>query len=512
MSNAETTANGTPALSNTTLAAIGAAGRVSVPAYDRGAVTAGIVHFGVGGFHRAHQAMVIDDLLASGDATNWGICGVGVLEQDRHMKEVMDDQDGLYTLVLKHPDGHREARVIGSIIEYLLAVDDPEAVIEKMASPEIRIVSLTITEGGYNFDQVTGAFDESNQAVQHDVVPGATPTTVFGFVAEALSRRRKRGIDPFTIMSCDNIQGNGHIARTMFTAFARLVDPELAEWMDANVHFPNSMVDRITPVTSDDDRTEVRDRFGIDDRWPVVAEPFFQWVLEEDFPLGRPSYEKAHVQIVEDVEPYELMKLRLLNASHQGLCYFGYLSGYRYAHEASSDPDIAAFLLGYMNDEATPTLSPVPGIDLDDYKRTLIERFSNPEVRDTLARLCAESSDRIPKWLVPVIRSQLETGGSIARSAAIVASWARYDEAEDESGQPITIVDRLKDELVPLAKSQRQHPTAFIENTKLFGDLAQNERFVSAYVEALTMIFEKGAHHTVAHYAHPTSAVASPVL
>jgi mannitol 2-dehydrogenase len=308
-------------------------------------------------------------------------------------------------------------------------------------------------------------------------------------------------------MSCDNIQGNGHVARKMFTAFARLVNPELAEWMDVNVHFPNSMVDRITPVTSDDDRTEVRDRFGIDDQWPVVAEPFFQWVLEDDFPLGRPPYENARVQVVEDVEPYELMKLRLLNASHQGLCYFGYLSGYRYAHEATGNPDIAAFLMGYMNEEATPTLSAVPGIDLDDYKRTLIERFSNPEVRDTLARLCAESSDRIPKWLLPVVRSQLETGGPIARSAAIIASWARYDEAEDESGQPIKIVDRLSDELVPLAKSQRQHPTAFIENTKLFGDLAQNERFVEAYLEALTMLFTKGARDTVIHYAHPRSTV-----
>ena len=488
-------------LTDETLGQIGADGAVSVPRYDRSAVTAGIVHFGVGGFHRAHQAMVVDDLLGAGEATDWGICGVGVLEQDRRMKQVMDDQDCLYTLVLKHPDGRREARVIGSIVDYLLAVDDPGAVVERMASPAIRIVSLTITEGGYNFDQVTGEFDADNVDVRHDLEPGALPRTVFGLVAAALERRRERGIEPFTVMSCDNIQGNGHVARTMFTAFARLKSPELADWMDANVSFPNSMVDRITPVTSDTDRAEVRNSLGIADEWPVVAEPFFQWVLEDDFPLGRPPYEHASVQVVHDVEPYELMKLRLLNASHQGLCYFGYLSGYRYAHEACADPAITAFLLGYMIDEAMPTLLPVPGIDLDVYSKTLIERFSNPEVQDTLARLCAESSDRIPKWLLPVVRAQLDAGGPIARSAAIVASWARYAEGVDESGQEIVVVDRLADELVPRALSQRQHRTAFIENSRLFGDLSENDRFVAAYLDALDMLIEKGAHATVTHFS-----------
>jgi len=490
-------------LSNQTLPEIAAAGLVSVPGYDRSAVTAGIVHFGVGGFHRAHQAMVIDDLLNEGSPgiTDWGICGVGVLEQDRRMKQVMDDQDGLYTLVLKHPDGRREARVIGSIVEYLLAVDDPDAVVEKMASPDIRIVSLTITEGGYNFDQITGEFDLETPAVQHDLEPNAQPTTVFGFIAAALARRRERGIEPFTVMSCDNIQGNGHVAQKMITAFARAKDAELGEWMSTAVRFPNSMVDRITPVTSDEDRAEVVSQFGIDDEWPVVAEPFFQWVLEDDFSLGRPAYEDARVQVVADVEPYELMKLRLLNASHQGLCYFGYLSGYRYAHEACADPAIVAFLLGYMKREAEPTLLPVPGIDLDEYEATLIERFSNPEVRDTLARLCAESSDRIPKWLVPVIRLNLENGGEITRSAAIVASWARYAEGVDEEGREIVVVDRLADELVPLARSQAEHPTAFIENTKLFGDLAQNDQFVAAYLEALESLHAVGAHATVTRYA-----------
>ena len=473
-------------------------GSVQLPNYDRSMVTTGIVHFGVGGFHRAHQAMVIDELMNEGKALDWGICGVGVLPVDARMKHVMESQDCLYTLVEKHADGSRSARVIGSIVEYLFAPDDPEAVIEKLASRATRIVSLTVTEGGYNFNQQTGEFDETNPGVVADLVENAAPSTVFGLVVEALIRRKGRGIPPFTIMSCDNIQGNGDVARKMFSAFAELRDPAVAEWMRRSVAFPNSMVDRITPVTTTDDIAEIAARFDIHDQWPVVCEPFFQWVVEDNFPQGRPPLEEARVQVVEDVEPYELMKLRLLNASHQGMCYFGYLSGYRYAHEAAADPAIAAFLLGYMDDEATPTLKPVPGIDLDGYKRTLIERFANPEVRDTLARLCAESSDRIPKWLVPVIREQLATGGEIVRSAAIVASWARYAEGVDELGEPIDVVDRLKDTLVPLAQSQHQHPLAFISNESLFGSLAREPRFVAAYEHALLSLFTHGAHATVA--------------
>lgn len=470
---------------------------VAVPGYDRSGITVGIVHFGVGGFHRAHQAVVVDELLRRGEARDWGICGVGLLPGDSRMRDVLHAQGGLYTLVEKHPDGHREARVVGSIVDYLFAPDDPEAVIERLADPATRIVSLTITEGGYNFDQVTGAFDAETPAVAADLAPGAVPTTVFGFVVEALARRRERGIRPFTVMSCDNIQGNGEMARTVFSAFAALRDPALGEHVRDEVEFPNSMVDRITPVTTDDDRAMVREEFGIDDGWPVVAEPFFQWVLEDRFGDGRPPFEDAGVQLVADVEPYELMKLRLLNASHQGMCYFGVLSGYRYAHEATADPAIAAFLRDYMDVEATPTLRPVPGIDLDDYKSTLIERFANPAIRDTLARLCAESSDRIPKWLLPVVREQLARGGEVTRSAAIVASWARYAEGVDEHGEPIEVVDRLAEELVPLARSQAERPTAFIENRMLFGDLAEEPAFVEPYLAALDALHRSGARATV---------------
>jgi len=480
---------------------------IPVPSYDRSQVTVGIVHFGVGGFHRAHQAMYIDQLMEQGKALDWGICGVGVMPFDLKMKEAMHSQDCLYTLVLKAPDGSWEPRIIGSIVQYLYAPDDPEAVIEKMADPATRIVSLTVTEGGYNFSPVTGEFDDTNPAVQADLAPGAIPATTFGLITEALVRRRTRGIEPFTVMSCDNIQGNGHMAQKVFTAFARLRDPELGDWVADHVHFPNSMVDRITPVTTDEDRAQISQRFGVEDAWPVVCEPFTQWALEDKFTAGRPPFEDVGVQVVPDVVPYELMKLRLLNASHQALCYFGYLAGYRLVHEVAQDQLFANFLLDYMNREATPTLAPVPGIDLDAYKLKLIERFSNAAVRDTVARLCARSSERIPSWLVPVIRENLAAGRDVRLSAAVVASWARYAEGVDEHGEPITVVDRLADTVQRLAAQQRDDPLAFVKNRELFGDLATEQGFTEPYLNALNSLHSKGSRATLKALATRSTTV-----
>ncbi|AMM20192.1 mannitol dehydrogenase [Frondihabitans sp. PAMC 28766] len=472
--------------------------RVPTPSYDRSAVTTGIVHFGLGNFHRAHQAMYVDHLMNEGKALDWGITGIGVMPRDAQMRDVLAAQDHLYTLVLKHPDGTLEPHVIGSIHDFLYAPDDPEKVLALMASPSTRIVSLTVTEGGYNIDHVTGRFVLSAPAIVADLAVGAAPTTMFGFVTEALRRRRTAGVAPFTVMSCDNIQGNGDTANQTITAFATAKDAELGAWIEANVAFPNSMVDRITPVTFDADRQMVHDEFGIDDAWPVVAEPFEQWVLEDHFTLGRPPYQDAGVQVVDDVVPYELMKLRLLNASHQGMAYFGILSGFTYAHEASTDPLIAELLRRYMDEEATPTLDPVPGIDLDDYKATLMERFGNPAIRDTLARLAAESSDRIPKWLLPVVRKNLETGGPLTLSAAVVASWARYDEAVDEKGAPIEVVDQLRVELMEAASKNRDDDLAFLRNREVFGDLVDEPRFVEAYRRALATLHGDSAQAALA--------------
>jgi mannitol 2-dehydrogenase len=472
-------------------------GDVSVPRYDRGQVSTGIVHIGVGNFHRSHQAMYIDALMNNGTALDWGICGIGLQPSNRRIRDVLAAQDGLYTLVLRHGDGTWDARVIGSIVEFLFAPDDPDAAIEKLAAPATRIVSLTITEGGYNLDDVTGEFNSSDPEVLADLQPGAVPRTVFGIVTEALARRRERGIPAFTILSCDNIPGNGHVSQRAFTAFARLRDPGLAGWMTRHVRFPNSMVDRITPQTTETDRAELSRRFGIDDQWPVLCEPFTQWVLEDDFADGRPPLEDAGVQIVSDVEPYELMKLRLLNASHQALCYPGHLVGYRLVHEVATDPLFARFLLDYMTQEAIPTLRPVPGADLGQYANQLIERFSNPEVRDTVARLCTGGSDRIPKFLLPVIRQQLATGGPFTRSAAVVASWARYAEGTDENGARHEINDVLAPQLQAAARRQRAHRTAFLEdNREVFGELAGDARFTAVYSSILTALLDHGVRET----------------
>ena len=484
-----------PSLRANTLATC--AKRLPIPDYDRSRLEVGVVHFGVGGFHRAHQAMYHDRLMNQGQGLDWGICGVGVMPLDRRMKEVLDAQDGLYTLIEKHSDGTYEPRVIGAIAGYLFAPDDAEAVIGKMAARSTRIVSLTVTEGGYNLHHVTGEFDADNPGVVADLEPDAPPRTTFGLVTEALRRRRERGLVPFSVMSMDNLEGNGDLARRAFTAFARLRDAELGDWIEASAGFPNSMVDRITPQTTDEDRARLRERFDVSDRWPAVCEPYTQWVLEDEFSAGRPPYEDAGVQVVDDVRPYELMKLRLLNAGHQALCYFAYLAGYRLVHEAMRDPLFRQFLLAYMDEEGTPAVPAVPGIDLERYKQTLLERFSNPEVRDTVARLCAESSDRIPKWLLPVVRHQLRAGGAIERSAAIVASWARYAEGVDEQGGTIEVVDRLRERLMAAARRQREDPDVFIADREVFGDLIDDERFVAAYRGALRSLYERGARGTL---------------
>lgn len=470
---------------------------VATPNYDRSTLTAGIIHFGVGGFHRGHQAMYLDALMNEGRAKEWAICGMGVMPPDAHMRDVLKASDGLYTLVAKNPDGTRDVRVIGSIIDYVFAPDNPVAAVERLADPAIRIVSLTITEGGYNFDPVTGEFNLNDTAVKADLADPTNPRTVFGLVCAGLKLRHDRGITPFTVMSCDNIQGNGHVAELMFNSYAQALDPKFAEWMKTHVAFPNSMVDRITPVTTDADRTDIAEVYGIEDLWPVVCEDFCQWVLEDRFVDGRPPYEAAGVQVVQDVGPYELMKLRLLNASHQGLCYFGYLAGYSAVHDVARNPLFSHFLLRYMNEEATPTLAPLPGVDLDAYKLKLLDRFSNEYVADTVARLCAESSDRIPKWLMPVVRDNIATGGKVELSAAIVASWARYDEGIDEQGAPIKIVDRLAAKLNAVALQNRDDIDSFIAQRDIFGAVMDDERFRAAYEKVLRSLHEKGSVATL---------------
>jgi mannitol 2-dehydrogenase len=470
---------------------------VPTPRYDRSAVRAGIVHLGVGGFHRAHEALYVDRLLAAGH-TDWGICGVGTQPSDRRMRDVLRAQDGLYTLVVKHPDTRREMQVVGSLVDYLFAPDEPEAVVERLAAETTRIVSLTITEGGYPVDPLTGGFRPVEPSLLLDLQPDSRPTTVFGLVTEALARRRARGLPAFTVLSCDNVPRNGQVCRAAFSGFADRRDPGLGAWVREHVAFPSSMVDRITPGTTDEDRVAVSDVLGVTDEWPVACEGWLQWVLEDTWADGSPPWGEVGVQLVEDVHPYELMKLRLLNAGHQALGYLGYLAGYRTTDEACSDASFRAFVLGYMEHEATPTLLPVPGVDLEDYRRSLVERFANPAVRDTLARLCAESSDRISTFLLPVVREQLARGGPVDRSALVVAAWARYAEGVDEQGEPIVVVDRLLEPVRAAAARSREDPAAFLAELDMFGDLAGSAVFVAAFTRWLQVLRERGARAAVA--------------
>lgn len=471
-------------------------GPAELPGYDRERVTAGIVHLGVGAFHRSHQAVYLDELLQSGACMEWGVCGVGVLPADVTMRDALNRQRCLYT-VLSRGSGRLEARVVGSLINYLFSPDDPEAVIQVLASARTVIVSLTVTEGGYYIDATSGEFDQYHPDLQHDLEHPGAPRTHLGLMLEALVRRRAAGVPPFTVLSCDNIQGNGSIARAALVGLATARDGDLGQWIDAEVAFPNSMVDRITPRTTDFDRQEVEEQFGIRDAWPVTCEPFRQWVIEDTFPLGRPKLEAVGVQFVPDVYPYELMKLRLLNASHQTLGYFGFLCGYEYVHEACADPLFRSLLLRYMEREATPTLLPVPGVDLETYRETVVDRFANPAIRDTIARMCLESSTTIPTFVLPVIREQLAMGGEIRHAVAVVASWARYAEGVDEQGNAIDVVDRRAGELMLRARRQRQDATAFIRDNPLFDGLDTDQRFVDAFTRTLRSLHRVGTRCTL---------------
>lgn len=465
---------------------------IARPTYDRSNRVAGIVHVGVGGFHRSHEAYYTDQLLAADDAAAWGICGVGLRAADRKMATVLREQDFLYTLIVKHPDGKIENRVIGSLVDFLIGCDDPTAVIDKMASPETKIVSLTITEGGYNVDPNTGEFDAANPDAIHDVENPQSPRLVFGYLTAALRKRRDAGLPPFTIQSCDNIQHNGELTRKMVLGFAALQDAELANWIDRQVSFPNAMVDRITPVTTDADIAELRDSAGLKDAWPVTCEPFCQWVIEDNFCNGRPAWETVGAQFVPDVSPYEKMKLRLLNAGHSVLGILGSLAGFDTIDQCVSDDLFAKYLRAFMDREATPVLDAVAGIDLDDYKNTLIGRFGNPNIKDNLSRICLESSSKLPVFLLPTISENLQRGGSIQYAALVIAAWCVYsDTAVDQNGRELEITDAMKAELHQAARGTQADRLSFLKLKSVFGDLAENKRFADAYVGMLDAIDQR---------------------
>ena len=473
---------------------------IRVPTYQRNGLPHSIVHVGVGGFHRAHQAVYLDDLLHLPGNREWGMIGVGLLKHDARIRDAMRSQDCLYALVERGAVGE-SARIIGSIIDFIFAPEESESVLAKMASPDCRIVSLTITEGGYYVNSGTGEFDTDHPDIKRDLANPGKPACSFGYLIEALDRRRKRGLAPFTVMSCDNMQSNGDVTKKMLTAFAHLRDPVLGRWVADNVAFPNAMVDRITPATTDEHRALTREKFGIDDAWPVMTEPFKQWVIEDHFSQGRPAWDKVGAQMVADVLPYEKMKIRLLNASHQAMCYIGMLVGHTLAHEAMEDPRIRKLVQTMMDVEVTPHLPAVPGIDLAEYKKTLIERFANPAIRDQLARIGTEGSARIPKFVLPSVIDALPRGAPVKLMAFTVAAWFRYLTGKDDNGNPLPINDPMEARITETARRGGADPTAMLSLRELFGDeLPKANPFSQEVAQALKSFYEKGAKATLESY------------
>ena len=467
-------------------------GNVRKPSYDRSGLKTGIVHIGTGNFYRGHMAYYTDEILG-GDNHGWGICGIGIMEADERMYRALKSQDGLYTLMVREADGRPAARVIGSVVENLLGPDNHMAAIEKMAAPGVRIISLTITEGGYNFDVKTGHFIMSAPDIQWDLQHNHHPKTVFGYLTQAMKRRRARNSPGITLLSCDNIQQNGDTLRRMLMGFLQEAEPGLMPWVDDRVTFPNGMVDRITPATTPADISFLRDNYGIEDAWPVVCEPFVQWVVEDEFPHGRPPWEYAGVHFVSDVLPYEKMKIRLLNAGHSLLGLLGSLMGYGTVYEAVMDPLLKDLLRKFMDDEVTPLLGEMEGIDLEIYKESLIRRFANPFLEDRLSRICGGSSAKIPKFLLPTIKEQMVTGGTILIGTLVVAAWCLYSEREGTPGHTYEVEDGMRDILRQGAiESVTGDPLAFIRKEAIFGDLAHTSRFTETYIPLIHSLRDNG--------------------
>jgi mannitol 2-dehydrogenase len=465
--------------------------QITIPTFKREIFKTGIVHIGVGGFHRAHQAYYAHKLQEEFNVSEWGICGIGLREGDQKIHDVLQKQDGLYTLIVKHPNGKIESQIIGSIIDFKLGTNNSESVIDIMSHSDTKIVSLTITEGGYNFNPTTGEFDFENSDVQFELKNPNNPKTIYGFLTAALKNRRDEGLPAFTIMSCDNIQHNGDVAREMLLTFARKQNEDLAKWIEQEVCFPNSMVDRITPVTTQSDIDYLQDTFDLQDEWPVTCEPFIQWVIEDNFSNGRPEFEKVGVQFVPDVKPYEKMKLRLLNAGHSVLGILGAIHGHKTINACMEDETFIAYLRAFMDKEATLILDELGGIDLSAYKDSLQERFANPNIKDSVSRICSESSAKLPKFLISTIQENLVTGSSIEFGTLVLAAWCYYsDKGVDKDGQQIEIIDAMKVQLKQVASKTSQDPLAFIRQESLFGDLINNERFTELYSSLVQKIYK----------------------
>lgn len=462
--------------------------------YSREQVTPGILHIGVGNFHRAHEEFYTNKLLADPTQSHWGICGAMLLPSDEHLYNALKEQANEYTLTVCGRDGKDEVYRIGSLVELIWGIENPEAVIEKIANKEIRIITLTITEGGYNIEKATGEFIQEDENIKHDLQQPAIPKTVFGFVAEGLRRRKAAGNGPVTILSCDNLQHNGNTACKAFTSFINAQDAQLAAWVNENVTFPNSMVDRITPATHTHDIIRLNEKNGTDDKAPVYCEDYIQWVIEDNFIAGRPTWEKVGVEFTDDVTAFENMKLSLLNASHTLLSYPSFLSGYRKVDDAMHDERISRFVRTFMDTDITPYV-PAPGnIDLEVYKQTLIERFGNRSVSDQIARLCFDGISKFPVYVMPNLIKMIRDHADLTRVAYLIAAYRHYLKYKtDDNGTAFEVAEPWM-----TAEDERlinsNDPLEFL-SLSAFGsaDLKAADVFTDLYQRMVEAIKERGA-------------------
>ncbi len=480
----------------------GAAGTLAAlwPRYDRTKIKTGIVHLGVGAFHRAHQAVYTDGVLARDP--RWGIAGASLRAADT--RDALQPQDGLYALSLR--DGQGETlRIIGALREVLVAPEAPAALIAAMAAPDVRIVSLTVTEKGYCHDPASGRLRADHPDVIHDLAHPNAPRSAPGYILAALRARRAAGLRPFSVLCCDNLPANGHTVHQVLQDLAELQGSELASFIRGEVACPSTMVDRIVPATTDEDRARIAGLLGYEDAWPVVSEPFSQWVIEDQFRADRPDWAAEGAEFVADVAPFELAKLRLLNGSHSSLAYLGYLSGDETVAEAMTRPDMARFVAHLMEHEVSPTLPAAAGLDLASYRRALQMRFANPALRHRTWQIAMDGSQKLPQRLLGTIRDRLAAGAPIAALALGVAAWMAYVTGIDGQGKAIDVRDPLRDELRrrtdAAGREAARLAQALVGVEAIFGtDLPQNKQFMTAVTAALEQILQQGAPSALAWF------------
>lgn len=471
---------------------------VATPRYDRSSLTPGILHIGVGNFHRAHQAWYLHQLMQMGQAQDWAILGAGVRSYDIAMREKLLAQDCLTTLIQLDP-AQSSAEVIGPMIDYLPIEDGNGALISAMADPQIRIVSLTVTEGGYFQNPSTGTFDADHPDIQHDAAHPQTPKTAFGAMIEALRLRRAQGYAPFTALSCDNLQGNGAILRQVIVSLAQRIDPDLATWIDTHVSFPNSMVDCIAPSVGPEE-VALAESFGIKDAAPVIHEPFRQWVIEDDFCNGRPDWAVVGATFSSDMHAYETMKIRILNAGHQVIIGAAELLSLATVAEAMTHPQIAALFHKVQSEHIAPLVPSVPDMATADYVALIAQRFANPKIKDTVRRVAFDGATRHAGFLLPILREALAEGHDIDGLALIEALWCRMCAGSREDGSDIAPNDPQWDRLHACAIAAKLRPAAWVEQSHVYGDLGQSAAFVGAFDRWLRLLWAEGTAATLAAY------------